>query len=211
MTTSNKSKKNLILILGIVFLCMLLLCIRLGWIQIVKGSEYSDLAIQQQTRDTPIEAERGVIYDTNGNELALSVTCYTIWARPTDIKSADSEKKSEEKIENVATSLSKILDIEYDEVKELITKEQSIVRIKKGVDKETADKIREKGFWGIEIAEDTKRSYPLGAFASHTLGTVTDDNSGLSGLELQYNTYLSGVAGRWINYTDTSGNRLSYG
>ncbi len=211
MTTSNKSKKNLILILGIVFLCMLMLCIRLGWIQIVKGSEYSDLAIQQQTRDTPIEAERGVIYDTNGNELALSVTCYTIWARPTDIKSADTEKKSEEKIENVATSLSKILDIEYEEVKELITKEQSIVRIKKGVDKETADKIREEGFWGIEIAEDTKRSYPLGAFASHTLGTVTDDNSGLSGLELQYNTYLSGVAGRWINYTDTSGNRLSYG
>ena len=54
-------------------------------------------------------------------------------------------------------------------------------------------------------------SYPLGAFASQTLGTVTDDNTGRSGLELQYNTYLSGVAGRWINYTDTSGNRLSYG
>lgn len=51
----------------------------------------------------------------------------------------------------------------------------------------------------------------MGAFASHTIGTVTDDNTGLSGLELQYNTYLSGVAGRWINYTDTSGNRLSYG
>lgn len=37
MTTSNKSKKNLILILGIVFVCMLVLCIRVGWIQIVRG------------------------------------------------------------------------------------------------------------------------------------------------------------------------------
>ena len=75
MTTSNKSKKNLILILGLIFICMLLLCLRLGWIQIVKGDELSDKAIQQQTRDTPVEAERGVIYDTNGNELAVSVTC----------------------------------------------------------------------------------------------------------------------------------------
>lgn len=211
MTTSNKSKKNLILILGIVFICMLLLCMRLGWIQIVKGDEYSDKAIQQQTRDTPIEAERGVIYDTNGNELAVSVTCYTIWVRPTDVKSAETKEKSQKNIEKVSKSLSDILDMEYDEVKKLVTKEQSIVKIKKGIDKDTADKIRKESLPGVEIAEDTKRSYPLGAFASHTLGTVTDDNTGLSGLELEYNTYLSGVAGRWINYTDTSGNRLSYG
>jgi len=194
---------------------MLLLCARLGWIQIVKGDELSAKAIQQQTRDTPIEAERGVIYDTNGQELAVSVTCYTIWARPTDIRSAESQKVSEERVGAVTKLLSETLGMEYDEVKKLVTKEQSIVRIKKGIDKETADKIREglrkKDLTGIEIAEDTKRSYPLGAFAAHTLGTVTDDNTGLSGLELEYNTYLSGVAGRWINYTDTSGNRLSYG
>lgn len=211
MTTSNKSKKNLILILGIVFVCMLVLCIRVGWIQIVRGDELSDRAIQQQTRDTPIEAERGVIYDTNGKELAVSVTCYTIWARPTDIKAAETEKERSENIEEISSTLSELLGMEYDEIKKMITLEQSIVKVKKGIDKETADKIREKGLPGIEIAEDTMRSYPLGAFAAHTLGTVTNDNVGLSGLELEYNTYLSGVAGRWINYTDTRGNRLSYG
>ncbi len=215
MVVSNKSKRNLILILGMVFLCLMLLCIRLGWIQIVKGDELSAKAIQQQTRDTPIEAERGIIYDTNGHELAVSVTCYTIWARPADIKSAEDKDESEERIENATKILSDALKMDSDEVRKLVTKEQSIVRIKKGIDKDTADKIREglrdKKLTGIEIAEDTKRSYPLGAFAAHTLGTVTDDNTGLSGLELEYNTYLSGVAGRWINYTDTSGNRLSYG
>ena len=85
------------------------------------------------------------------------------------------------------------------------------MKIKKGLDKAAADKIRKAELSGIEIAEDTKRSYPMGAFASHTIGSVTDDNTGLSGLELQYNTYLSGVSGRWIKYTDTGGNRLSYG
>jgi len=209
--TSNKSRKNLILILCIVFACMLLLCFRLGWIQIVKGSEYSDKAVQQQTRDTPIEAERGVIYDTNKKELAVSVTCYTIWARPSDVQSGETKAEKRESAEKVAKTLSKILKMDYGEVNEMVTREQSIIKIKKGIDKATADKIREKSLPGIEIAEDTKRSYPMGAFAAHTLGTVTDDNSGLSGLELEYNTYLSGVAGRWINYTDTGGNRLSYG
>lgn len=209
--SNNNSKKNLIFILGIVFLCMLLLIIRLGWIQIVRGEEYSEKALEQQTRDTPIEAERGTIYDTNGNELAVSVTCYTIWVRPTDVKNAETDEESNAKIENVAQKLSKHLGMEYDEVKELVTKEQSIVKIKKGIDKDTADKIRDENLPGVEIAEDTKRDYPLGSFASHTIGTVSDDNTGLSGLELQYNTYLSGVSGRWINYTDTSGNRLSYG
>lgn len=212
VTTLNSSKKNLIIIFCIVFVCLLLLCGRLGWIQIVKGSEYSEKAVEQQTRDTPIEAERGVIYDTNGNELAVSVTCYTIWVRPTDIKaSGENQKEKTENVEKVAKTLSETLGMDYDEVKESVTKEQSIVKIKKGVDKETADKIRDAELPGIEIAEDTKRSYPLGAFASHVIGTVTDDNTGLSGLELQYNTYLSGVSGRWINYTDTGGNRLSYG
>ena len=215
--TSNNSKRNLILILGIVFACLLLLVIRLGWIQIVKGDTYSERAVEQQTRDTPIEAERGTIYDRNGNELAVGVTCYTIWVRPTDVKKTEEkdaskrEAEAQKKIEKVSKTLSESLDMDYDEVKKMVTKEQSIIKIKKGVSKTVADKIRKEKLPGVEIAEDTKREYPLGAFASQTLGTVTDDNAGRSGLELQYNTYLSGVSGRWINYTDTSGNRLSYG
>lgn len=217
---SNKSRKNLIIVLALVFGLMLILCVRIGWIQIVRGDDYSEKAVDQQTRDTPIEAERGVIYDTNGKELAVSVTCYTIWARPGDIKKANvdpekpkaqREKKQQQNIEKAAKTLSDALQMDYDEVKSLVSKEQSIIKIKKGVDKDTADKIRKAGISGIEIAEDTKRDYLMGAFAAHTIGTVTDDNTGLSGLELQYNTYLSGVAGRWINYADTSGNRLSYG
>lgn len=207
----NSSKKNLIIILCIVFTLMLGLCVRLGWVQIVKGDEYSEMAIDQQTKDTPIEAERGIIYDTNGKELAVSVTCYTIWARPSDVRSGKNAKERAKSIEKATKVLSETLKLDYDDIKSLVTKEQSIVKIKTGVDKKTADKIRDAELSGIEIAEDTKRSYPLGAFACHTLGTVTDDNTGLSGLELQYNTYLSGVSGRWIKYTDIGGNRLSYG
>ena len=107
--TSNNSKRNLILILGIVFAFLLLLVVRLGWIQIVKGSTYSEKAVEQQTRDTPIEAERGTIYDRNGNELAVSVTCYTIWVRPADVKKTEEKDAAKQKAEIEKKTKEKIL------------------------------------------------------------------------------------------------------
>ena len=101
--------------------------------------------------------------------------------------------------------------MDKEEVRTLVTKEQSLVKVAKYLDKETADRIREAGITGVEIAEDVKRHYPLGDFASQVLGSVTDDNNGLAGIELRYNQYLSGVSGRWIKNTDRNGNRLSYG
>ena len=77
MTPSIKSKKNLIIIIVLIFAVFLLLALRIGYIQIVKGEEYSDFALTQQTRDIPIKAERGAIYDRNGQVLALSATAYT--------------------------------------------------------------------------------------------------------------------------------------
>ena len=56
-----------------------------------------------------------------------------------------------------------------------------------------------------------KRYYPIGAFAAHVLGSTTDDNRGLSGIELKYDKYLSGTPGRWIKNTDVAGDSLSHG
>ena len=85
------------------------------------------------------------------------------------------------------------------------------MKVAKYLDKETSDKVKELDVTGIEIAEDTKRYYPLGNFASHLLGSVSDDNEGRTGIEQEYDEYLSGVAGRWIKNTDVNGNTLSYG
>lgn len=61
---------------------------------------------------------------------------------------------------------------------------------------------------GLELSEETKRYYPSGNFASQLLGSVTDDGTGRTGIELQYDQYLSGVAGRWVKNTDVTGNQL---
>lgn len=207
----NKSKKRIIIVFACMYAACMMLCFRVGWIQIVRGAEYSKMATEQQTRDVPIAAKRGVIYDTNEKELAVSATCYSVWARPASIRSGKTEAEKDANVEKTAKTLSEILEKDEAEIKELITKEQALVKVDKYLDKDTADKIRKKELTGIEIAEDVKRYYPLGAFLAHTLGSVTDDNTGLSGLELQYNQYLSGVSGRWIKNTDITGNGLAYG
>lgn len=211
LKVSGLNRKRLIIAFGIVCALLVILCFRVGYWQIIKAEALTEKAIEQQTRDTPVEAKRGTIYDRNGAELAISGSSYSVWARPANIKSGNTEKEKEESVQNCVEVLSPILEMKQEEIRELVTKEQGLVKISKGVDKETTDKIREKELPGIEISEDTKRYYPLGAFASHLIGSVTDDNTGLSGIELQYNEYLTGVSGRWIKNTDVAGNGLSYG
>lgn len=204
---SGKNRKRIIIAFGLILACMVALAFRMAWIQVVKAEEYGDIAVRQQTSDIPLEAKRGSIYDRNGEELATSATCYTVWARPSDIN----KYYKEEKIAEYSNKLAVILDMKASEVKDKLGKKQALIKIAKYLDKETADKVKELEISGIEIAENTKRYYPLGNFASQVLGSVNDDNEGRSGIEQEYNEYLSGVAGRWIKNTDVNGNTLSYG
>ncbi len=209
---TNLHKRRLIIAFGIICTIAALLAFRVGWIQIVRGSEYSEMAIEQQTSDVPITAKRGVIYDRNKKELAISAVTYTIWVRPASIKNSSEKAEEVETTTNdVAMKLSEILEMDVGEVKELITQNKLLVKVAKYVDKDVAEKIRDAKLTGIEIAEDVKRYYPLGAFLSHVLGSTTDDNQGLSGLELKYNQYLSGINGRWIKNKDIKGRSLAYG
>lgn len=211
MHTTNNSRKNLIIVLTLVFICMIILCGRVGYLQIVRGDELSEMALERQTKDRPIEADRGTIYDRNGEKLAVSVKCYTVYVTPAEV--GNGLKKSERRAEQgrVAKQLADILELDEQKVYNKVTSEYSQVKVIKGIDKATANQIRDKKLSGVTIMSDTKRSYPNGNMASKVLGLVNEDNVGQSGLELQYNKYLSGVAGRWVDYTDNTGrNQLSY-
>lgn len=205
---SGKHKIRILTTFAILGVLMVCLAGRLAWIQIVRADEYTDKAIAQQTSDIPLEAKRGNIYDRNGKELATSATCYTVWARPAQIAE---NYTTEEKLDDISSQLAVILDMKASEVKTKLKKDQALIKIAKYLDKDTCDKVKELEIAGIEIAENTKRYYPLGNFASQLLGSVNDDNVGRSGVEQEYNEYLSGVAGRWIKNTDINGNALAYG
>lgn len=209
--TTNKNKKRLVFVFMITCILCTGLAFRVGWIQVVASERYAKMAVEQQTRDVPIPAKRGIIYDRNGKELAISAVTNSIWARPGVVKNASTKEEAQENLEKTASILAEILGMSQDEILKNISQNKSLVKVAKYVDKERADKIRAEGLKGIEIAEDVKRYYPMGAFAAHLLGSTTDDNRGLAGIELKYDKYLSGIPGRWIKNTDRDGGSLSYG
>ena len=198
-----KNKRRIAIGFGLITFVLLLLVFRVAWIQIVDAQELTEKAISQQTKDTVIEPKRGVIYDRNGKELATSTTCYTLWVRPAQFQ-AD---LSAEEIQGRAAKLAETVGKDAESVLSMVTKETSMVSVAKYLDKETADKVRTLKYSGLEIAEGTKRYYPLGNFASQVLGSVNVDNAGRTGLELEYDQYLSGVSGRWIKKCRSSRSR----
>lgn len=209
---SSKARKRLLVIFVIVLLAFVALAVRLGYHQIYMAEDYSQRATLQQTSDRTVSAVRGAILDRNGGELAISATSNTIWVR-TDSVRGNGKTEAEQTVnaQEEAKSLADILEMDYDTVYETITSERKLLKLAKNVPTATADIIRAEKHAGIEIVEDPRRYYPLGAFASQIIGTTTDDNVGLTGIERYYNRFLSGINGRWITSKDSKQNSIVYG
>ena len=200
-------ERRILFSFGMLAVMVVALLMRTAWIQVVDGDELKERAMELQTSDIPIAAKRGSIYDRNGEVLASSVACYTVWVRPATIR----ETYKPEKQTEAAINLAMILGIDSSEVTAKFNSEDPLIRLVSYIEKDTADQVRELDLSGIEIAEDVKRFYPLGSFAANLLGSVNGDGIGRSGIELAYNDYLSGVAGRSVQNTDINGNLLWFG
>ena len=203
-TVTVTHKKRIVLGFLLLSLLLVALTFRVGWHQIVRADELTDKARDQQTQDVPIQAKRGTIYDRNGRELATSITCYSVWVRPSQLK----ENKSVKEIEDLSVALAEITGEKQSTILLRLTREDALVKVAKYLDKDQAETVRDLGISSLQISEDTRRYYSLGNFASQVLGSVNDDNAGRTGIELEYDQYLSGEAGRWVRNIDVAGNEL---
>ena len=135
-------------------------------------------------------------------ELAVSVTKYTVWAKPVEVKDKEAAAKE----------LAPMLGEEYEDVLKLLKKKNmALVRIKRWVDDDVSEKIRDAKLSGIWVAEDNQRYYPYGNFASYVLGHTSDDATGIAGIEMKYDKHLKGKSGRLIVSTDASGREIPHG
>ena len=170
--------------------------VRLIQIMVIESNFYQQKASEQQLYDTELSPERGDIYDANHNILATSATVWTVYITPNDFDD-DAQR------EKAASGLSEILGMEYETVLGYAKKNSSYVIVKKKVEKDLADQVRqfisdESLGSVIGLDESTKRYYPNDNLASVVLGFVGDDNQGLSGIESYYETELKGVPGRVV-------------
>ena len=201
--TKDKVKARIRTMSALFILVFVALSLRIAYIQFIWGPTLAREALEQQTRDREISAKRGTIYDRNGKQLAVSADVETVGLTPADVRK--SGKASE-----YAQKLTKILELDEKDVMDKINAKVSYVVLKKKVEKETADKIRALKMQGISIDEDTKRYYPYNNIASHIIGFSGDDNQGLLGIEMIYDSKLKGRNGRIVTAKNAAGSEMPY-
>ncbi len=197
--------KNRIKIMLLLFsVGVMVLVVKLAWIQFVKGDYYSKLAAEQQTRDSVITAKRGSIYDRNMKVLAQSASAERVTINPKQIEQLKNGEK-------VVDALVSVLGVDEGFVRKQLSRTgmQSVV-IAKQVEKSTTDLLREKNITGIYFEEDSKRYYPYGSLAAQVIGFTGSDNQGLEGLENVLDSQLSGVDGRIVAAKDVANNEMPY-
>lgn len=179
------------------------LATRVGYIQFFEGEKLQQMAYLQQTLNRNINPKRGTIYDSSGKvELATSSSVETITVNPVNIPSSEKEK--------VATELTQLFNLKYEDVLKKVSKKTAIETIAKKVDKNQSKELR---LWmeannitsGINIDEDTKRFYPYNNLASQIIGFCGSDNQGLAGIEAKYDNELKGEKGKILKMTDAKG------
>lgn len=198
----KKIDERIKIIFIIILILFILIIGRVFYIQVFDYKKLSEYAKDLWSRDLPIEANRGLILDRNGVVLADNLTTTSLVLIPSQIK--EKEKTTKE--------LSKILNVTYDDMKEHVYKNTSIERVHpegRRLSYDTAEKISNLKIDGVYLVKEAKRYYPYGNLLSHSLGYVGIDNQGLSGLELEYDKYLTGKQGAIKYFSDAKGNKLN--
>ena len=173
---------------------------RLVWLQVVRHAEFVQRAARQQERGFEVAPRRGVLYDRNLRELAMTVSVDSVYAVPSEL----GENRPED-----AAMLARI--VHKNDWDHFTTEPAILARLRasrnfawvaRRVDAETAERITELNLKGVYLQKEFKRFYPNGDLAAHTLGYVGTDDTGLGGLERQFDDDLHGAPGHVLTAVD---------
>lgn len=193
----------------------------------VYGIDMDTFASNRNTVKTILQANRGTIYDKDGDPLAISVTTYTLIAYLSPSRTTDSNNPQHvvDK-ELTATKLSEVLGLDYNYVLERLNQDKYQVEFGTGGSNITElkkDEIKALGLPGLDFIETTSRNYPNGDFASYIIGYAkkyqdTETINGITssfntlvgelGIESKYNDLLTGTNGYLEYQKDRSGYRI---
>jgi len=178
---------------------------KLWQIQIVDHEFYSEKAIENQTRDIMVSANRGKITDRKGNILAISASVHNVIISPKDIIENDLDQNL------IADGLSRILNVDREKILERMKKTKAQYQvIASKIEDDVEEELRQfildnKLSRGIYLESDTKRYYPYSSLAAQVVGFVNSENSGSYGLESIYESDLSGQKGRIVTMRGANG------
>ena len=184
-SASNVAKPRLYWMGGLLLLWVCAICVRLVYLQIFAYGEFQARAQHQQQRAFETSPIRGVVYDRNGKELAMTTAVDSFYAVSGDLP-------------DPATTASLLSRITGTDPREILAcfKTKNFCWVARKADPEVAGRIQSMNLRGIYSQKESKRFYPKKDLAAQVLGYVGMDDKGLSGVERSFNARLRGKPGR---------------
>jgi cell division protein FtsI (penicillin-binding protein 3) len=190
--------KRISIILMVLLFALGIVACKLVLIQGLEAARYKKLASDQRDTTIKVTPRRGTITDREGEIMAISEDCSTVYATPYLVK----DKKG------TAAKVAAVLGDDPLDIQKKLEGKGGFVYLARKLDKKLADKLEKMKLDGIGFVDDSKRFYPLGSLASQVLGVVDMDNKGQAGLELYYEDMLGGKAGEVALERDAAGNAI---
>jgi cell division protein FtsI/penicillin-binding protein 2 len=176
--------------------------VRLFQLQTRDTQHLSNLGLGQRVRTITLPAERGSIFDRTGRVLAVSVPQTTIVADPKVIKDPIAD----------AAKLAPILNVDELQLQAKLSVPGSrFAYVARKVDDGTVKKVKALHLTGLSYTPESKRFYPAGTLAAPLIGLVGTDNTGLGGIEYEFDKAMTGVAGEAQVERDPQGNDIPGG
>jgi stage V sporulation protein D (sporulation-specific penicillin-binding protein) len=210
----QKKKSRLAIIYFALAFLFTVLFGRLVYVMGLDADHLKQVAAVQWTSDVTVGAQRGNILDRNGHDLAISADVYRVDFDLTTLRQTLKDK--EVSPSKLASDLASILSIDEKLVLTALNRTlpnglpASWAPLKRKVEKAEADRVKALKLFGILVSSDSKRYYPNDNFLSHVIGHIDEDGKGVTGVEQQYNKYLSGENGRLIYERDSASNQLFF-
>lgn len=192
-------EKRIAIFISVLLVIVLILMLRIAWIQFVDGKKMTARATTQLRESKTLHSPRGTIYDRNGQELAVSGMTKSLYANPSEIKDAD----------QIAGALATLLGMKPEDVKEKLLAGGQFIWIKRMMEPAVAQQlqaiIKEYDMKGLGFLEESKRYYPNDTLAAQVLGFVGTDDIGLDGLEMVLDKTIKGRLFEQLVDTDSHG------
>jgi cell division protein FtsI (penicillin-binding protein 3) len=189
----EKVHVRLLIVAGVALLWMTAVFGRLGYLQLIRHSDYLVRAQRQQQRTIEITPKRGAIYDRNMHPLAMSVPVESAFAVPSEI--GDNKAMA-------ARLLSGVLGIPRDVLETRFESGGSFVWILRKLPPDKAEAVRALNLKGVYLQGENQRYYPKRELASHVLGFVDLDEKGLGGIEYGLDSTIRGKSEKIVVMAD---------
>ena len=173
---------------------------RLAWLQIVRHHDWQDRAAKQQQRTFEVAPRRGVLYDRNLRELAVTVLAESVYAVPSEL--GDNRANVAELVAGIVHSDPTDSFTTQSSILARLNASRNFAWVARKLTPEQAQRVRELNLKGVYLQKEFKRFYPNSDLAAQTLGYVGVDDTGLGGLEREYDDEMHGTPGHVLTAVD---------